>query len=93
MIVGILRVELYIPASQSLKEKRMVLRSLKDKTKKKYNVSVAEVNYQDKWQRSEIAFAALGVEKFKVEEILNTIFRVVDSDLNFEVTHYEYLYK
>jgi uncharacterized protein YlxP (DUF503 family) len=55
MVVALLSVELHIPGSRSLKDKRMVLRSVKDRLKK-FNVSVAEVEYQDLWQR-----AGLGV--------------------------------
>jgi uncharacterized protein len=55
MVVGLLSVELHLPGSQSLKDKRMVLRRLKDRIRK-FNVAVAEVDYQDTWQR-----AALGI--------------------------------
>jgi uncharacterized protein len=55
MIVALLTVELHIPAAQSLKEKRMVLRRVKDRVKK-FNVAVAEVEHHDLWQR-----AALGI--------------------------------
>lgn len=55
MIVGLLSIELHIPYAQSLKDKRMVLRGLKDRLKK-FNVAVAEVAHHDLWQR-----AGLGV--------------------------------
>jgi uncharacterized protein YlxP (DUF503 family) len=55
MVVGLLSIELHIPSARSLKEKRMVLRSVKDRIKK-FNVAVAEVEYHDLWQR-----AGLGV--------------------------------
>ena len=55
MVVGLLSIELYVPGAQSLKDKRMVLRRLKDRLAK-FNVAVAEVDHHDLWQR-----AALGV--------------------------------
>jgi uncharacterized protein YlxP (DUF503 family) len=55
MVVGLLSVELHLPGAQSLKDKRMVLRRLKDRLKK-FNVAVAEIGHQDLWQR-----AGLGV--------------------------------
>ena len=55
MVVGLLSVELHIPGARSLKEKRFVLRSVRDRLRK-FNVAVAEVEYQDLWQR-----AGLGV--------------------------------
>jgi hypothetical protein len=51
MVVGLLSVELHIPGARSLKEKRMVLRGLKDRLRK-FNVAVAEVEHQDLWQRA-----------------------------------------
>jgi uncharacterized protein YlxP (DUF503 family) len=54
MVVGLLTVELHLPGSQSLKEKRMVLRRIKDRLKK-FNVAIAEVDHHDLWQRAELA--------------------------------------
>jgi uncharacterized protein len=51
MIIGHLSIELHIPGARSLKEKRMVLRSVKDRIRK-FNVSVAEVEFNDLWQRA-----------------------------------------
>ena len=56
MFIGIGRFELFIPASGSLKDKRHVLRSVIQKVSNRFNVSIAEVEFQDLWQR-----AALGV--------------------------------
>ena len=55
MVVGLLSLELFIAGAQSLKDKRMVLRSLKDRLRR-FNVAVAEVEHQQLWQR-----AGLGV--------------------------------
>src|SRR5271169_5129587 len=52
MPVGLLTLELYIPDAQSLKDKRQVLRSLKDRLRGHFNVAVAELEHQDLWQRS-----------------------------------------
>ncbi len=52
MPVGLLTLELHIPDAQSLKDKRQVLRSLKDKLRRQFNVAVAELDHHDVWQRS-----------------------------------------
>src|SRR5262249_35356510 len=54
MVVGLLTVELHVPGSQSLKDKRMVLRRIKDRLKK-FNVAVSEVEHHDLWQRAALA--------------------------------------
>jgi uncharacterized protein YlxP (DUF503 family) len=51
MVIGHLSIEFHIPGARSLKEKRMVLRSVKERIKK-FNVSVAEVEFNDLWQRA-----------------------------------------
>ena len=50
MVVGLLSIEFHIPGARSLKDKRTVVRGVKDRIKK-FNVAVAEVEYQDLWQR------------------------------------------
>ena len=56
MFIGVGRFELFIPASGSLKDKRQVLRSVSGTVARRFNVSIAEVDFQDLWQRT-----ALGV--------------------------------
>lgn len=57
--VGVLTVALHFPAAQSLKDKRMILKSLKDKIRSRYNVSVAELDGQDKWQVATLGVAMI----------------------------------
>ena len=74
MIIGLLSIEIFIPSSTSLKDKRMVLNHIRDKVRKKYNVSVAEVDFLDKWQRSLIGIALVTSQKSFAEETLTKIF-------------------
>ena len=54
MVIALLTLECHLPAARSLKDKRMVLRSVKDRVRK-FNVSLAETDHQDLWQRAELA--------------------------------------
>lgn len=85
MTVGILRVEIYIPGVRSLKEKRKVVKSLKDKIRHHYNVSVAEVDYSDKWQRSVIAVAQIGNDNAYIGKNLDTIYRWLTESYEIQV--------
>ena len=76
MVVGILRIELHIPGNNSLKAKRQVLKSLKDRINNNFNVSVAEVDDANKWQRATVGIAAVGSDKRYVNGILS---RVIDA--------------
>jgi uncharacterized protein YlxP (DUF503 family) len=62
MVVALLHVELFIPGAQSLKEKRMVLRRIKDRVKK-FNIAVAEVEHQDLWQRAAVAVVTVSTDQ------------------------------
>ncbi|RMG68168.1 MAG: DUF503 domain-containing protein [Calditrichaeota bacterium] len=80
MVIAVLTIELYIPGSSSLKEKRMVLRSLKDRIGKKFNVSIAEVDYLDKWQRSRIGVVQVGSDYRYIEKNMQQIFNLIDGN-------------
>jgi uncharacterized protein YlxP (DUF503 family) len=62
MVVGLLSVELHVPGSQSLKDKRMVLRRIKDRLRK-FNVAVSEVEYHDLWQRAGLAIVTVSTDQ------------------------------
>ena len=78
MPVGLLTLELHIPDAQSLKDKRQVLRSLKDKLRGEFNVAVAELEHQDVWQRSVVGVVTLSNEEHHVEEILQKVLAASD---------------
>jgi uncharacterized protein len=73
MIIGCLQAKLSIPAAQSLKDKRMVLRSLKDRMMNKMNVSVAEDDLQDVWKSASIAVVTVAAQKDVVERRLSDV--------------------
>lgn len=87
MTVGIARLTLFIPDSHSLKEKRMVLRRVKDRTRGKFNVAVAEVEDNDVWQRAVLGLAVVGNEGRFVESALDEVIRFVGNEV--EVTNTE----
>ncbi len=79
MVIGLLQAQISIPEAYSLKDKRSVLRSLKDRIRNEINVSVAEVGQQDIWTRAELAFVTVAAEKEVVEKRLSEISRVLHS--------------
>jgi uncharacterized protein YlxP (DUF503 family) len=76
--VGLARLTLFIPDSHSLKEKRMVLRRVKDRTRQKFNVSIAEVEENDVWQRAVLGLAVVGNEGRFVASALDEVVRFVE---------------
>lgn len=92
MIIGLLTVEIYIPYSHSLKEKRKTLNKIKDRLKKKYNIAFAELEYLNKWQRSRIGLVTLNTQKRMVEKILQKIIREIEDHIEGEILSKEIYY-
>lgn len=86
MVVKLLTLELHFPGCSSLKEKRFVLSSLKDRLRRRFNVSVAEVGYQDKWQRSTVAVAMVGSSRRAVDTACDKVLLFVENDHRVVVT-------
>ncbi len=76
-IVGLLTVELHLPDAQSLKAKRMVLRRVKDRLKK-FNVAIAETEYQDLWQRAALSVVAVSNDTAAVDEALAKVVNEIE---------------
>lgn len=72
MVVALLSVELFLPGSQSLKDKRMVLRRLKDRLGK-FNVAVSEVAHQDLWQRAGLGIVTISTSQAHAEQELAAV--------------------
>lgn len=68
--IALLTLDIHIPHAQSLKDKRMVIRRLKDRLRSKFNVSVAEVDHQDLWQRAQVSVVTVGSDGVFLEKVL-----------------------
>lgn len=88
MVIGLLQASISIPEARSLKDKRMVLRSLKDRARNKVNVSVAEVDKQDLWQAAELAFVTVAAQKDVVDKRLADIANHLRSDPRYVLLDY-----
>jgi len=78
MAVGLLTLELHLTEAHSLKDKRQVLRSLKDRLRQNFNVAVAELDFEDTWQRSVVGVVTLSNEEQHVEEALQKVLAEAD---------------
>jgi len=85
MIIGVLHIELFIPESGSLKTKRFAIKSIKDRLRSRFNVSVAEIENSDKWQRASLGIATVSNEPKHVENILDNVMNLIYGDYRVEV--------
>ena len=89
MIVGICEIELIIYEANSLKEKRHVIKSLIERIKSRFNASVAEVDYNDLWNRSLIGISVVSNKKALCESMILKIINFIDNDERVEIiNHY-----
>jgi hypothetical protein len=89
MIVGLLTVELFLGESGSLKGKRRHLKSLITRLHNRYNISVAEVDRQDSWQRATLGIAAVSNHTNHVDQVLAEVINFIAAQAGLEILHYE----
>jgi uncharacterized protein YlxP (DUF503 family) len=71
VIVGAAVVELHVHGSQSLKQKRGVVRSITQRLRNRFNVAVAEIGGQDTWQRAVLGITTTGIDRTRLREVLS----------------------
>lgn len=86
MIVGILTVDFMIPGSNSLKDKRQVVKSVVDTVRNKFNVSAAELESLDSWRRAVIGVACISNDKEVANTLLNRVLASIESNPRLSVT-------
>ena len=93
MVVGLLTLEIHLPYAHSLKDKRQVLRKLKDHLRAHYNVAVAEVDHQETWQRATVGVVSVNQDRVYLAQLLERVSseseRILGGDL--VDSHLEYL--
>lgn len=77
MVIGVATWELHLGGCQSLKDKRRVLKSLKDRLHQQFNVSVAETGHHELWQRAELTCGVVSGDRRHAEEVLGAADRLV----------------
>lgn len=85
MIVKLLTIDIHLPGSSSLKEKRFVLSSVKSRLRRKFNVAVSEVDHHEKWQRACLAVVTVGVDGAAAEETCSKVLKFLERDFRMEI--------
>lgn len=92
MNVGLCIVEIHLAATHSLKEKRRVLRRLKDRLHGRFNVSVAEIDHQDLWQRATLGIVAIAQAREPLELCFGQVRSIVESEIAGDLMSFEVEY-
>ena len=89
MTIGLLRLVLFIPNSSSLKQKRMILHSLKARLRNNFNIAVQQIADEDKWQKSTLAVVGLSKDRNIINSTLSRIVNFVESFHGVQLLDYE----
>ena len=92
MVVLRIEIHLRLHVARSLKDKRLVVKSVKQRLRNRFNVAVAEVGALDRWRDAELGVVSVGSDRGVVDSELESITRFLDSDARFEMIerHVEY---
>lgn len=88
MVLAYAVFDLHLPGCRGLKEKRMIVRSLKTRIRNEFEISAAEVGGQDLLQRAQIGVAAIGPDQAPLDALLQDVLRFVEGNLDGELLDY-----
>jgi hypothetical protein len=88
MFVGVLQIDLLLRGNTSLKQKRQTLKSIKDRTRRKFNVSIAEVDHHDLWQRAALGVSCVSNDKVYTNQVLSEVVHFIETNFPTELLDY-----
>ena len=88
MIIGVANIEIHIPESGSLKGKRHFLKRIKDRVHNKFNVSIAEVDHNDLWQRTTLGVSVVANEKQFANQVLSQVVDFIGQEGGIQILDY-----
>ena len=88
MLVGVCIIELFLPESDSLKSKRFVISSIKKRVRNKFNVSISEIDNNDKWQRATFGISMVTNERKFIDSTMQEIFKLINFDGRMEIINH-----
>lgn len=93
MVVGLLTLEIHLPYAHSLKDKRQVVRRLKERLRARFNVAVAELDHQETWQRAQLGVLSLSTDRLHLTQQLEAATAEAESLLGGDLlrSHIEFL--
>jgi len=85
MVAGVCCITFIMHEPNSLKEKRHIVKSLIERLKSRFNVSVAETGLNDKWQSAEIGIACVSNDRAQIDKIISSVINFIENDVRVEI--------
>jgi len=89
MLLGICTINLYFSNSQSLKDKRNIIKGVKSRIRNHFNVSVSEINNHDLWKNATLGIACIGNEKRYLNDVLNKVIKFIDQQNHLQLIDFK----
>lgn len=90
MIVGICTIDLYLPTTQSLKDKRRIIKSAVERMRNRFNVSAAEIEFQEQWKQARLGLAVISNDSSHARQVLDAAARILEHYPELEVCQISY---
>jgi len=89
MLIGVLIIDLYLPTCNSLKEKRSILKRIKDRVRNSFNVSISELDEHDIWRRAQLGIACISNDGKDANSVLTKVVNFIESQDLVEILNYK----
>ncbi|OGW12602.1 MAG: hypothetical protein A3G93_06605 [Nitrospinae bacterium RIFCSPLOWO2_12_FULL_45_22] len=89
MKIGLCVIDLYLPGNNSLKDKRQILKSIKDRIRNKFNVSIAEIEDNDKWRKTTLGVVTINNDSTQVSNILQSVINFIEGFYPAQIINYQ----
>lgn len=89
MKIGLSVIDLYLPGNNSLKGKRQILKSIKSRIRNKFNVSIAEIEDNDKWRRTKLGVVTINNDSTQVNNVLQSVINFIDGSYPAQIIDYQ----
>lgn len=89
MSIGVLTLQIVYPMVHSLKEKRSIIQSVFSKIRKTFNVAIAETDYQDLWQKSEVGIVSINSSTQELQRTLDYVVNFVSEENDLQLVDYQ----
>lgn len=77
-VIGVRIIDLYLPTTQSLKDKRRIIKSMTQRVRSRFNISISELDYQDHWGKARLGMAIITTEQAYAQKVLEAASRIIE---------------
>ena len=85
-MIGVMTIDLYSDQFHSLKDKRQVISSIKERLRNKFNIAIAETAFQDLWQKAQFSIVSIGNSKRLLENLFRRVEEIIVADYSIQIT-------